>query len=81
MDLDGRIGAGYRTEAATYAPGRIMNHREKIAALGNLFGHRKNALGTGFNAELAPFAVIFIDCNSGHFYIPLGLPSPTIIWT
>jgi hypothetical protein len=73
MDLDGCVRACYRTQAATDTPGRIVNHREKVASLGNLLGHRQYALGTGFDAKLTSLAVIFINCNSGHFYIPLGL--------
>lgn len=74
MNLDGCIGTGYRAQAATYTSGRIMNHREKITALGNFFGHRKDTLRTGLHAKLAAFAIILVDCDSGHFYIPLGIP-------
>ena len=66
VDLDGCIGTGYRTEAATDTSRRIMNFGVKVASLGDLFRHRKDLLGTSLNAKFTSFAVVFINCNSGH---------------
>ena len=78
VDLDGCVGTGYRTKLTTDTSRRIVNLGVKLTALGNLLRHRKDLLRTGLYAKLTAFAVIFINCNSGHiinsFWIDRSLP-------
>lgn len=66
----GRVGAGDRTNGTADAPRRIVHLRVEITAQGNVLGHREYFLRTGPHTQLAPFAVILVDDNAGHFYMP-----------